>query len=117
MNIKARRGLSTGMIVGGVIGLVIVVVVASALMGTIVTNVNSLTTGASPLLSGSAGSLYSLIPLFVALGILVVAIVFGVDYIQKHLKAYRYNPTIPGMGGFISAIESSESTELSIPNY
>jgi hypothetical protein len=81
-------------IIGGLVGIVVVILVATALMPTIVSNVNSLTSGASPILTGSSNQLYTLVPFFVVLGIVFIAIAYGVSHLKNLIVntiRYIYN--------------------------
>ena len=60
--------------VGNMVGLLIVVVLFGAVIGIIVTTTNSLTTGATPVLSGSSNTLASQIPLFIVIAVVLFII-------------------------------------------
>jgi hypothetical protein len=69
--------------VGGLIAIFVAIVVAVALFPSITSNVNSLTSGATPALTGASATLVGQVPLFLALALMLVAIGFGLKYVTK----------------------------------
>jgi hypothetical protein len=74
---------SAGKFTAGIIGLFVAIVVAVALFPSITSGVNSLTSGATPQLTGTPATLVGQVPLFVALALMLVAVGFAISYLHS----------------------------------
>jgi hypothetical protein len=80
--LHGRIAISEGYFVGGLIGLVVAVLVAVALLPTIATGINSLTSGASAPVTGTAATLLGNVILFIALALFLVVVAFALAYLR-----------------------------------
>lgn len=86
---------SAGSFTAGIIGLFVAIVVAVALFPSITSGVNSLTSGATPQITGTSATLVGQVPLFVALALMLVAVGFAISYLhRKGAFAYEYTTAI-----------------------
>jgi hypothetical protein len=77
--------------VGGIIAVFVGIILAVALFPGIATGVNSLTSGATPSITGTPASLLGNVVLFIALGVMLFAVGFALSFLHgKGVFAYNY---------------------------
>jgi hypothetical protein len=85
--IRASTGMGAlaGAFVGGLIAIFVGIEVAIALFPSIATGVNSLTSGSGASLTGTSATLVGQVTLFLGLALLLVVVVFAVQYV-RHIR-------------------------------
>jgi hypothetical protein len=81
--------------VGGIIGIFVGITVAVALFPGITSGVNSLTSGATPQVTGTPATLLGNVVLFAALGVMLFVIGWGLSFLHgKGVFAFDYASTL-----------------------